>query len=479
MHALTVLRHPSLRLRLTLWYTALLAVILLLFSAILVLRLTTSLRNNLDETLRTRADLIVSTVRNNGVIALDAAQLPRLQGEQVTRLYDPTGTLLSTDPTGMENPPSTPDDVATALRGKTTIRSISTGENYVRLLTMPLPYPPGGVLQVGLSEDDNRDAVQQLITIILTLTPLTVLVAAIVGLFLARRALVPVDRITQAARRIEAADLHLRLPEPKTDDEIGRLARTLNALIARLEAAFERQRQFTADASHELRTPLTIMQGELDVTLNRPRNAADYRATLVAVREEVGQLRALVADLLVLARSDDGMTSLASQVDIALVATAACVALQPLLEARGHALLLAASPAIVRGTSSDLERLARNLIENAIRYTPQGGRITVSVATLGENAVLRVADTGPGIAPDALPHLFERFYRTDSARARAAGGSGLGLALAQEIARRHGGEISVTSVVGEGSVFTVALPHARAPTSATVSAPRRPPIIEE
>lgn len=474
-----MLRHPSLRLRLTLWYGALLAVILLLFSAVIVFRLMTTLRDNLDETLRTRADLIVGTVTNDGGITLDAAQLPRLQGEQVTRLYDATGALLSTDPTGLENPPSTPDDVAAALRGTTTIRSIAQGETSVRLLTMPLPRPPGGVLQVGLSEDDNRDAVQQLITIILTLTPLTVLVTAAVGLFLARRALVPVDRITQATRRIEASDLHLRLPEPKTDDEIGRLARTLNALIARLEAAFQRQRQFTADASHELRTPLTVMQGELDVTLNHPRTAADYRATLVSVREEVGQLRVLVADLLALARSDDGVAPPATPVDLARVATGVCTALRPLAAEREQTLLLTTNPAIVQGTASDLERLLRNLVENAIRYTPQGGRITVSVEQAGETVAMRVADTGLGITPDALPHIFERFYRADSARTRGANSSGLGLALAQAIARRHGGGISVTSTVGEGNIFTVALPRARAPTAATASTARRPPITEE
>jgi heavy metal sensor kinase len=287
------------------------------------------------------------------------------------------------------------------------------------------------------------------------------LVASGGGLFLAGRSLAPVDRMTRAAQAIEATDLHERLPEPPGHDEIGRLARTLNALIARLEAAFARQRQFTADASHELRTPLTIMRGELDVTLRRERDASAYRETLVTVHDEVTRLQELVADLLLLARNDEPSPPPTTRVDLAAVAALVATHLQPLAEARDLSLTLAAHPAVVHGVAGDLERLLRNLVENAIRYTPARGAITLTVEHHGTSALMIVEDTGPGIDPAALPRLFDRFARADSGRNRAAGGAGLGLAIAQAIAHRHGGAITVASTVGRGSVFTVTLPLAR------------------
>jgi signal transduction histidine kinase len=269
--------------------------------------------------------------------------------------------------------------------------------------------------------------------------------------------------MTRAARAIEATDLHARLPEPAGRDEIGRLARTLNALIARLESAFARQRQFTADASHELRTPLTIMRGELDVTLLRERSATEYRETLVGVRDEVTRLQDLVADLLLLARTDERAPLPTTVVDLAAVAATVETQLRPLARARRQTLTLDAVLVPVRGIAGDLERLVRNLVENAIRYTPDAGTIAVTVRRDGTHALLTVTDTGPGIDPEALPQLFDRFTRADTARNRAAGGAGLGLAIAESIAHRHGGTITVVSSVGAGSAFTLTLPATDAP----------------
>jgi len=459
--------HPlwqSLRLRLTLWYVALLAIILIAFSGVLYVRLNTTLRDNLDDALRNRADLLIGTVTNeNGRLVLDPARLPvdRNQGEHFTRIYDVTGSLISTDTAGLDAVPSLPDDVAVAQRGVTTTRSVTAGETHLRVLTMPLVPPNHGALQIGLSEDDIRDTITTLFAILATLIPVMLVIASGGGLFLARRALAPVDEMTHAAHTIEATGLHERLPEPPTRDEIGRLARTLNALIGRLEAAFARQRQFTADASHELRTPLTIMQGELDVTLRRKRTPQEYQATLAEVREQVLHLQQLTADLLTLARDDGPLPLPADTLDLALVAKRAYEHLVPLAAARSQTLTLTApQPVIVQGVESDLERLIRNLVENAIRYTPERGTITVIVHATGSSAHVIVTDTGAGIDAAALPHLFDRFYRADSGRNRAAGGTGLGLAIAQSIARRHKGAIAVESVAGEGSTFAVTLPLA-------------------
>ncbi len=466
----TAITHPlrqSLRLRLTLWYVALLAIVLLIFSTILYVRLTTTLQSNLDDTLRNRANLIAGTITSdNGVPQLNRARLPldRNQGEQFTRLYDVTGGLLIDDTSALGPVPSLPNDVAVAQRGTATIRSVTTDDGRFRVLTMPLQLPIRAILQVGLSEDTIHETIQALATILFTLVPLMLLIASGGGLFLAGRSLAPVDRMTRAAQAIEATDLHQRLPEPPGHDEIGRLARTLNALIARLEAAFARQRQFTADASHELRTPLTIMRGELDVTLRRERGASEYRETLVTVHDEVTRLQDLVADLLLLARNDEPTPQPTALVDLGAVAASVVTHLQPLARTRDHTLMLAANAATVSGVASDLERLVRNLVENAIRYTPEQSTITLTVRQEGARALITVADTGPGIDPAALPQLFDRFTRADRGRNRAAGGTGLGLAIAQAIAHRHGGAITVASVVGEGSVFTVTLPLVRSST---------------
>ncbi len=466
----TAITHPlrqSLRLRLTLWYVALLAIVLLIFSTILYVRLTTTLQSNLDDTLRNRANLIAGTITSDtGIPQLSTALLPpdRNQGEQFLRLYDGAGKLVIDDTAALGPIPMLPTDVAVAQRGMTTIRSVTTNDGRFRVLTMPLQLPIRAILQVGLSEDTIRETIQALATILFTLVPLMLLIASGGGLFLAGRSLAPVDRMTRAAQAIEATDLHQRLPEPPGHDEIGRLARTLNALIARLEAAFARQRQFTADASHELRTPLTIMRGELEVTLRRERDASAYRETLVTVHDEVTHLQDLVADLLLLARNDEPSPPPTTMVDLAAVATLVVAHLQPLARTRDQALTLTTSPATVYGIAGDLERVVRNLGENALRYTPEQGAITLTVRHDGTSALITVADTGPGIDPAALPQLFDRFTRADSGRNRAVGGSGLGLAIAQAIAHRHGGAITVASVVGEGSVFTVTLPLVRSPT---------------
>lgn len=461
-----LLAHPllqSLRVRLTLWYVALLAVILLLFSGVLFLRLNQTLYDNLDDTLHNRVEVVMGTV-------VDVAGLPHLgdirgragraQGDSFTRVFDGTGALVSDDSAALGTVPLFPLDVAAAGRGDSTLRSVNVDESRLRVLTVPLTPSGRGALQIGVPEDDIQHTLTVLFAILAVLVPTMLLIASGGGLFLARRALAPVDRINRAARAIEATDLHQRLPEPVIEDEVGRLARTLNALIARLDAAFTRQRQFTADAAHELRTPLTIMRGELDVTLRRVRTEEEYRETLAGVREQVMYMETLTADLLLLARSDAPLPTAMTRVDLAEITQEVCASLTVLADARGQTLTFeGAQSVIVAGIAADLARLIRNLVENALRYTPIGGRATVTVQTVDMTAQLEVADTGPGIAPAAIPQLFERFYRADAARSRAAGGTGLGLAIAQAIVRRHGGEIQVESTVGEGSVFTVTLPR--------------------
>ena len=237
-------------------------------------------------------------------------------------------------------------------------------------------------------------------------------------------------------------------------------------MLARLEESFKQQRQFSTDASHELRTPLTAMIGQIDVALGWPESAEYYRTTLVGVREQAQRLIRLASDLLVLARADVQPTAAAAEsIDLASLVPAVITQMQPLAAERQQHFVVATAPAgVVYGNEDQLIRMLLNLLDNAIRYTPAGGCITLGCEHRNGSVAIQISDTGLGIASEHLPRLFDRFYRVDRGRSRAQGGSGLGLAIAQSIAQLHGGEITVSSTVGQGSTFMVRLPvsHQRA-----------------
>ena len=450
----------TIRTRLTLWYVALLALILLAFCAFLYLSLSRTLHGETDRTLAAEAQRVLDT--------LDIQ-------DGAVRLGDPpdgvaTGTLIVLgDATGRLLGPTAPPSALVALVGAmargsgqslTTVRL--AGDAEWRVLTVPVVE--GGrtvaVLQVARSERGVETALNRLLLLMGVAVPLTLLLAVAGGLFLASRALTPIDRITRTAARIGGEDLSRRLALPASPDEVGRLAATFDGMLARLEEAFARQRRFTADASHELRTPLALLTSRADVALDRPRTPAEYRQALEEVRDDAGRLARLLGELLTLARADDGREALMREpVALADLIGDTVAALVPLAAERGVALATGTlAPCTVLGDQTRLTQLLINLMDNALKYTPAGGRVTVSLARSGDAATIAVADTGIGIPPEHLPHLFERFYRVDAARSRDEGGTGLGLAIAAWIARAHGGGIAVTSTVGGGSTFSVRLP---------------------
>jgi heavy metal sensor kinase len=273
--------------------------------------------------------------------------------------------------------------------------------------------------------------------------------------------------MTRAAQQISADDLHRRLNLKLPNDEVGRLAVTFDQMLARLEDSFERQKRFIADASHELRTPLTILKGDVEVALNRPRSAAEYKETLEMVNQTSDRLTSLVEELFLLARADNhqyplqfepfNLAELLNQLVTALLPRAVSKNLSLSLDTP-DTLTLVADPA-------KLSRLFLNLIDNAIKYSNPGDTVRITVTAHNRQARIDIADTGPGIPPQHLTHLFERFYRVDKARSRRApangsdsSGAGLGLAIADWLAKAHGGRIEVTSQVGQGTTFTVWLP---------------------
>src|SRR5437867_3404138 len=316
--------------------------------------------------------------------------------------------------------------------------------------------------RVGTSLQPVEETLHRLLIVLLVTVPVALMAALAGGWFLARRALRPVEAITLAAQRIAAGDLTQRLTVPPSSDEVGRLAVTFNEMIARLEASFRQIRQFTTDASHELRTPLTVMKGETELALRRPRSAEDYQRVLESSLEEIDRMTRIVDALLFLSRADLGKVKLES-IPVRLDTLVEDIHRQATLlgqEQDVQVTLGTVTPATVRGDELRLRELLLNLVDNAIKYSRPCGKLEISLVTEETIARLSVLDHWIGIPPEAQRRIFDRFYRTDAARAHAKKGTGLGLSICKWIAEAHHGRIEVQSTEGEGSRFTVVLPIA-------------------
>jgi heavy metal sensor kinase len=460
----------TLRARLTLWYTAALSGMLIVLGISTLVLLDHALRENIDASLLSVARSIAESARRPAFSGPDlAADLDSLLGpalaERFFQLLDPFGRPdPRVTPRSQARLPLTPEALRNAEQGRETYQTLvlpHVSPAPVRILTFPV-IERGRMIhlvQVAIPLDSAETARSWFLFILLGLTPLALGGAAVGGWFLARRALAPVDAMVEAARRIEAEDLSQRLVAgTEQNDELGRLAAVLNDMLARLERSFAAVRYFSADAAHELRTPLTILKGELEVALRSSSAEDEYRRVLASCLEEVDRLSALVEDLLFLARSDSGAVN-RPQIPVNLdeVLNDVTPALQILADAAEVSFSAASSqPLWVPGNTPMLFRLIFNLGENAIKYTPAGGKVTITLSQHDQTAVLAVQDTGPGIPPEEQARIFDRFYRGD--RARSRGGTGLGLALARSIVLLHSGQITVESQPGQGSCFRVVLP---------------------
>jgi heavy metal sensor kinase len=334
------------------------------------------------------------------------------------------------------------------------VRRSINGIEYRLLLASDLSAPLGVVRRFGL--------------LLLLSSPILIAAAATVGHWTAGRALAPVLAITTAARTIDAADLSRRIAMPESRDELRYLAETLNGMLARIESAFRKTVEFTANASHELRTPLAVIRATAEVALMRhPATESDSlntdRAALRRILREAERNTKLLEELLRLARADSGTASVhLATLDLVETCRTICQQCEPLAARRGLKLyfLPGRESALISGDARLLESLLLILLDNALKYTPAGGLVEVSlVAASDERAICHVRDTGIGIAEADLPHIFERFFRSDRARTREEGGSGLGLAIADWIISAHHGSIEVESTLGSGSTFRIVLPR--------------------
>lgn len=460
------------RVRLTLWYVLLLTIVLTLFSGVLYVALSIILYDNLDDILRSSAALLISAleVDAQGHMIAGPGQLAvwndSQEGEHFWRVLGPSGQVVEQSSVyEIGRPPLDPAIMEAALEGQEAVQTIRVEEDPIRIYTAPV-YQEGqviGIVQLGISVDDISETLTTFRWIMILTLPATLVIASLGGLFLASRTLHPVDQITRTAQSISAHDLGQRLNLDLPDDELGRLGRTFDDMIARLDGAFRRQRRFTADASHELRTPLTIIKGDLSLALSRPRETSYYHQVLAEIDEEVDHMSHLVERLLALARADaEGITLHRQTVDLGALLADLIEQIRPLAEAKGLELTTQIATNLTTNVDPDIvTQVVLNLLENAIKYTSSGEvRLSAHRArpTNGEIQIT-VADSGPGIPAEHLPHIFDRFYRVDRARSRQIGGAGLGLAIARELARAHGGDVTVHSTPGEGSTFTVHLPE--------------------
>jgi heavy metal sensor kinase len=449
----------SIGVRLTLWYTAAFTLGFAVLAAAMWLGVQRSLYHAIDDTLLERAAGIERFIEDHKT-RLDVDEVKeefRAHGE-LFQVFDERGTLVHRG-AGLAGAM-----LPLAASGADRFENVLAGGEPLRFASHAIEVD-GRVftIQVAAPLHDVQQGMREAAWILLPMFPLMLALAAAGGYWLAKRALAPVDEITRTARSLSAENLSARLAVPDTNDELARLSATLNDMLARLEAAFRKISRFTADASHELRTPLAVMRTTAEVALRAPeRDGAEARAALEQIMAEIERTSHLTENLLLLARADSGAAALQRHdVDLAMAVAEACAQVEVLARVQGLELTAELPERLhVAGDTHALRRLFLILLDNAVKYTPQGGRIEVTLREHGGDAVGEVRDSGIGIAQHDLPHVFDRFYRADRARSREHGGAGLGLAIARWIAESHGGAIAVVSELERGSRFEVRLPLA-------------------
>lgn len=457
------LERQTLRVRLTAWYMLLLALALVLFSGYLYLQLEKSLIAQLDTTLQvTASQALDKTIAREGHPAFQnnpesQATTDRLiEAGLAVRLVDLEGKVWD----GLANYSAVPLSLPTS-KGYV---NLTARDTTWRVYNQPLPGDDQGWLQVAGSLEPTREVSQHLLALMLLGFPLMLSIAGWGGLFLADRALRPIDRIIRTAQAISSKDFTQRIGYRGPADEVGRLATTLDRMLDHLQEAFERERRFTADAAHELRTPLTAIKGRIGVALSRSRTPAESENTLQDLEQEVDRLIRLANGLLYLSRLEqqEQLPSFSQGVDLSNLLMAFAEQMQPLAQAQHINLQVQIDPGLfIQGNPDYLTNMVLNLLDNALKHTPSGGTVTLRSQPQGDQVQVTVQDTGIGIDDKYLPHLFDRFYRVEGARSRSTGGAGLGLAIASEIARLHGGTLSVRSQIDRGTIFMLQLPAVR------------------
>ncbi len=453
----------SMRVKLTLWYAAILVLGLALAGGALYFSVARGLVAGIDQRLAQRAEGLRTVLE---IESADSTGLAAIEEELAEFAREvPDGNLIEIRAQDgrmvlpREGEPVFPFVAASGP----SYRTLRLRNRNFRVYEQRIEYKNFIYdVVIGGSLDEVRSVAGDVRNLLLTIFPAVLLLAAFGGYWISRRALAPVGAVTRAARSISLQNLSERLPVPRTGDELQRLSETWNDMLTRLEASVQRITRFTADASHELRTPIALIRAAAELALRRDREREEYRRTLEQILAEADRMTRLAEDLLTLARSgSDQLTLPLAPVDLRAIVGNVIEESQPLAELQG--IRIAAGDAGDKSANvsapaneAALHRLLLILIDNAIQHTPPGGTIQVCAERGLEGCTISVADTGRGIDPADLPHIFDRFYRADPARNRN-GGAGLGLSIAQAIAKAHGSEIQAESAPGAGSRFTLQL----------------------
>ena len=437
-----MIRPRSIRFRLTVWYAGILIAGLGLFGGLLWLTLRHQLYSDFDHSLAERASHFENYFRQES--QEDGIDLKDELEEFCQAL--PQGSFIRLHGTNGFEFRYPNSDVTLSPRFRTIARQFSTEKGTF-------------VLEAGAPIADILHTLELVGLLLIGLIPVVIAIACVGGAWLSGRALKPVEDLTAAALKISIENLSERLPVPTTEDELARLTQVLNSMLARLESAVKTLSQFVGDASHELRTPLAVIRTTAELALRRGRASESYQESLQAIAAETERMTQLVEDLLTIACSDAEVAEMPkTAIDVRLIVRDVCSELKNLAETRQIRIKtsLEEDDAIVSGNRPALHRLFLVLLDNALKYSLPGGEVFVTTTSRGSRVEIAVEDWGIGISQDDLPHIFERFYRAD--RARSGDGHGLGLSLAQSIARAHGGALEVQRKSGAGTIFRVVLP---------------------
>jgi len=456
-------RIRTIRTRFALWATGLILVFLTAFGGFIYVNLSLSLHAAVDEALslsaaQTAASLNVENGRiltSEEVATEESGSDTPTESDLTLIVLDKGGTVIQASGPYSANS-SYP--LNSGIQGEFFTLEGGKDDDSIRVYILPVldNNQVIGSVQVMQSLGNVQDSLQNLLTVLLLGGGSLSLLAGFAGYFLAARTLAPIDDITFAAQQISTEDLSARLSLPDTGDEVSRLANTFNNMLDRLESGFKRERQFTGDASHELRTPLTAMQAILNIVREGDRPLEEYHQALDDLADETDRLRSLVENLLSLARGDRSLVIHPEKIDLSILLSDVADSLRPLAESKGLKLTCdLPAEMFIQGDLDLLIRLFVNLLDNAIKYT-QLGTIKLTVQRKANIVSIDITDTGVGIPAEHLAHIFERFYRVESAR--SSGGSGLGLAIARQIVEAHRGALEARSKPEVGTTFTVKLP---------------------
>ena len=486
--------YKSIRFKITIVYMAILAVTLSMFSAILYHQVSKSLYDNIDTLLSSRAEGIVSAISTywateklgamrygasaqapSGDEHVDFATIAQRWVEArskdpkllniIVQIFDAKGDIVASSKNTQGITNVSEQALFAALQGRSTFDTLTSSYPTKKMQMFRLFITPAiqndrveYIVEIASPLDSITDALNSLKVTLFILFPITVLITGIMGAFLAKLTLRPVDSMIRTIHDITAENMKMKLSIPNTKDEIQKLAETFNDMLARLDHAFTSQRYLFEDLSHELKTPLTILKGEFEVVLKKMRSSEDYETILKSSLEEVDKMTRLVENLLMLASLESKRIMPEKKpLDITLLVKSVVDNIKRLAERKRLDIDFAGKEGIpVIGDEKEFKQLFLNIIDNAVKYTPEGGNINIRIAEDAHDAAIMIKDTGIGIPAGDIPHIFDRFYRVQNAR--SARGFGLGLSIARAIVDAHNGSIKVDSVLGEGTTFIITLP---------------------